>query len=718
MPSTEIIAPAGPRTPLIGRDAERSELDKMLENVSQGRGGLVLLGGEPGVGKTRLAAEILQDARERGLLALTGHAYEEEGVPFITAAEILEQMIRLVPAQNLRRMLGENASEMTRLLPELKRRFPDIPEPVESPPEQQRRYLFKNVLEFLQRSSRETPMVMLLDDLTKYSFTHELIRHTLLSSLSLPRRQRLHLRIAEAMEKVYAQRLEDHASDLAYHLYQAGASADFEKTIHYLMLAGDRSLAAAASDKAIYYFDTALTLLEGEESKQKAVLLFKRGKAYRAASLWEECERDWQEALPLYEAQGEVEFVARICSDLAYQAVWRNQTKKSKELATRGLTAVGQTVSKGHSLLLSSMAHAHSLENDYQSAQTLATQAVEMAEQLGDDHLLGQVLVSRIYVGEHHMQARSMVTDGERAVEIVRRLGSPWDLSNALGITLFGYLFLGDLERTEEACGEVESLAMGQGDVGVLLHVDAARYILQLSRGDLTGAERSAEHGIEICREQGFPWSFFFYSYRGLAQLLRGRWTEASASFANGVRTEVTGVYRGFSRAFEILGKAYEGSMDADFVLKQAKDILPEPGVISGAGSMSMLHAVVESFGILGKPEGAPGLYPMFQVLLDEENVFAFHPELVQKLAGIAAALDEHWDKAEQHLSFALKQADELPYRTEQPEVRRWYAWMLLHRDQPGDQEKAQAFLTEAVEMYNEMGMAKHVEIAEAMIRR
>jgi len=74
-------------------------------------------------------------------------------------------MVRLVPAKDLRRMLGENASDIARLLPELKRRFSDIPEPFELPPEQHRRFLFKNVLEFLQRSCQDAPMVMLLDDL-------------------------------------------------------------------------------------------------------------------------------------------------------------------------------------------------------------------------------------------------------------------------------------------------------------------------------------------------------------------------------------------------------------------------------------------------------------------------------------------------------------------------------------------------------------------------
>ncbi|GAG39258.1 unnamed protein product, partial [marine sediment metagenome] len=65
----------------------------------------------------------------------------------------------------------------------------------------------------------------------RFTFAHELVRQTLLSGLSLPRRQRMHLRVAEAMERVYARALEEHAADLAHHLYQAGTAADPQKTV-------------------------------------------------------------------------------------------------------------------------------------------------------------------------------------------------------------------------------------------------------------------------------------------------------------------------------------------------------------------------------------------------------------------------------------------------------------------------------------------------------
>jgi predicted ATPase len=67
----------------------------------------------------------------------------------------------------------------------------------------------------------------------RYEFVHELIRTTLVSGLSLPRRQRLHVRIADAVERLRAASLESQASVLAHHLYQAGAAADIQRTAKY-----------------------------------------------------------------------------------------------------------------------------------------------------------------------------------------------------------------------------------------------------------------------------------------------------------------------------------------------------------------------------------------------------------------------------------------------------------------------------------------------------
>jgi hypothetical protein len=71
------------RTPYVGRDEERAELRRRLNETLAGRGSLVMIGGEPGVGKTRIAEELMAEAGDRGMLALIGHCYEQEGSPSV-----------------------------------------------------------------------------------------------------------------------------------------------------------------------------------------------------------------------------------------------------------------------------------------------------------------------------------------------------------------------------------------------------------------------------------------------------------------------------------------------------------------------------------------------------------------------------------------------------------------------------------------------------------
>ena len=162
---TAAMSGAG-RTPYVGRKAERAEARRLLDQAVTGHGGILLLGGEPGVGKTRLAEEVLLEARQRGCLELIGRCYEMEGTqPFIPWVEIVEGSARVVPHAAFREALGEGAPELATLVPELRRLFPDIPPPIELPPEQRRRYLFNSFLEFLSRGTRVTPQALLIDDL-------------------------------------------------------------------------------------------------------------------------------------------------------------------------------------------------------------------------------------------------------------------------------------------------------------------------------------------------------------------------------------------------------------------------------------------------------------------------------------------------------------------------------------------------------------------------
>ncbi len=153
------------RTPFVGRDAEAAELAHLLDRMLTGQGALVLVGGEPGVGKTRLARELMATARERGCVSLTGHCYEMEGAPpFVPFVEMTEQVVRMLP-QAVRAAMGDLAPEIAAMVPSLRRTYTDIPPLAEAPADQQRRLMFGAFLEYIRRAIQKSPGVFLLDDL-------------------------------------------------------------------------------------------------------------------------------------------------------------------------------------------------------------------------------------------------------------------------------------------------------------------------------------------------------------------------------------------------------------------------------------------------------------------------------------------------------------------------------------------------------------------------
>ena len=143
-------------------------------------------------------------------------------------------------------------------------------------------------------------------------------------------------------------------------------------------------------------------------------------------------------------------------------------------------------------------------------------------------------------------------------------------------------------------------------------------------------------------------------------------------------------------------------------------DRLPKPGEPTVAGDRLFGLVAAEPLAVIGDREACASLYA---AALDtvEGGVMLWIPGLGQRYLGISAACGEQWDVAEQHFQIALEQAHEMPVRSEQPEVRRWYARMLLDRGQPDDEDRARELLDEAIVMYEEIGMPRHLEMAREM---
>jgi DNA-binding SARP family transcriptional activator len=154
------------RGAFVGRASELAELLVGLDQVLSGAGRLFLVAGEPGIGKSRLTEELAAHAVARGARVLVGRCWEAGGAPaYWPWVQALRVSLRDADSAVLRSQLGSGATELARLLPELRERFRDLPEPPSLESEAARFRLFDAVAEFLRKASESGPIVLVLDDL-------------------------------------------------------------------------------------------------------------------------------------------------------------------------------------------------------------------------------------------------------------------------------------------------------------------------------------------------------------------------------------------------------------------------------------------------------------------------------------------------------------------------------------------------------------------------
>jgi len=904
------------RTPYVGREDERAELRQLLEQAAAGRGGLVLIGGEPGVGKTRITEELVREARALGCLTLTGHCYEAAGTPpYIPFVEILERASKVIPRSAFRDALGDAAPEVARMMPELRRIFPDLPPPTELPPDQQRRFVFNAYGEFAERASRVMPTVAVYEDLhwadeptvqllrhlaqqvgtqpallvgtyrdveldvnrpfarelesllrerlatrislrrlpegdvetmleslggpdvpaglagavfretegnpffveevfqhlseegrlfdgagrwktdlriedlrvpegvrlvigrrlervseetrkalttgavigrhfdlrlleasgkvdeddlldaleeaekaqlvssttsgrdVRYTFAHELIRQTLIENLSLPRRQRLHLRIAGALEELHGGAPDKQASTLAHHFYQAGAAADDETTLRYLTLAADHAQASAAFEEALEHLERALSFEEDLGTRQRADLLGRRGRTFRSLGRPDETLRDWRAAIDAYTGQDAGGDLARVCRDAAFVLSYQGRPGDALELCERGLVEAGDLAAAERARLTAAAGQYRGISGDYPGARDLFDEATAIAEPLGDRQVLGEVLASRERLNFYYGEFVDLLEVGRRACDEFRATGDAWQEAYAEGLQQFARLFLGRPSEIVEVAALLRPTAQRLGQQQALFISD---FTLGAANLLLTGqlAEYESFFGSRMESWQGagvLGWMGGICV--GSAAFWQGEWDRARESIERAKQSDPWPSFDGMLWGTLLVAGAYEGDDDTLAECDARTSILPpSPGPVL-LGAMGTVAGGTEALAIIGQRERAHALYPWTLELMKGGAVVNMSLMIspLETAAGIAAACGADWENAERHHQAAVRQMDNIPHKVMQPESRRWFARMLLDRDGSGDHDKARVLLDEAIQMYGDLGMPRHLEMAKRM---
>jgi tetratricopeptide (TPR) repeat protein len=148
-----------------GRRPELERLEPLLVRAAHGGRQVVLLGGEPGIGKSRLARELAVAAHARGATVLQGRCDEDLRMPYQPFVEALTHLVEHAGDGVLERHVDEHGGELCRLIGALARRLPQAPAPRSADGDTERYLLFGAVAGLLAVEQTHRPVVLFLDDI-------------------------------------------------------------------------------------------------------------------------------------------------------------------------------------------------------------------------------------------------------------------------------------------------------------------------------------------------------------------------------------------------------------------------------------------------------------------------------------------------------------------------------------------------------------------------
>jgi class 3 adenylate cyclase len=154
-----------PPVSYVGRVEERALLDEAMVLARDGARQVVLLCGEPGIGKTRLASYAAHRAHAEGVAVCWGGCSEELAVPYEPWIAVCSQLVEHAPAQLLHAHVERHGGELARLVRNLPVRVQGLPEPQSSDPETERYLLFSAVAGLLAEVAENVSLCVVLDDL-------------------------------------------------------------------------------------------------------------------------------------------------------------------------------------------------------------------------------------------------------------------------------------------------------------------------------------------------------------------------------------------------------------------------------------------------------------------------------------------------------------------------------------------------------------------------
>lgn len=336
----------------------------------------------------------------------------------------------------------------------------------------------------------------------RYIFRHSLLREAVYSMQLRTRLQQLHGLIAEAIERIYADKLDERYFDLAFHYEQAGAN---EKTCEYLKKAADYAKSNYQNQLALEYYERLLKKLGRlKDSDRKIRTHLKRGKVLELIGQWDECEKAYIRALELAKKSRDVLMLGQANDSLGrlllLKGDYLNATSYLKTAVQLFESIDDQT---GISNVFGNLGNLHFRQGQYEEAKSYFVRSIEISNKLGINTGNAQIVAN---LGLTHMNQGNYdegIRCQEQQLEICKANNDKQGLATLYTNVGIVYFEKGDYDEALDSFTKGLELSEELGNKLLTSIAIGCIGSVYERKGDYAQAMDNFERDLVLCEELG-----------------------------------------------------------------------------------------------------------------------------------------------------------------------------------------------------------------------